>query len=75
MHSRIIKFLDDQEILYSKQFGFSKKISASHAIIISLIEKIQKSVDDKQTAYGVFIDTEKTCDTVDHKLLLKKLSY
>ena len=51
-----------------------KKKSASHAIIISLMEKIQKSVDDKQTVYAVFINTEKTCDTVDHTLLLNILS-
>ena len=41
--------------------------------IISLIEIIQKSVDDKQIACGVFIDPEKAFDTVDHTLLLKKL--
>ena len=51
-----------------------KKISTSHAII-SLIENVKKSVDDKQIACGVFIDLEKEFDTVDHTLLLNKLSY
>ena len=74
MHSRLMKFLDDQKILYLKQFGFQKIFSISHAII-SLIENVQKSVDDKQIATGVFIDLEKAFDTVDHTLLLNKLSY
>ena len=51
-----------------------KKISTFHAII-SLIENVKKSVDDKQIACGVFIDLEKEFDTVDHTLLLNKLSY
>ena len=69
-----MKFLDDQKILYLKQFGFQKNFSISHAII-SLIENVQKSVDDKQIATGVFIDLEKAFDTVDHTLLLNKLFY
>ena len=67
IHSRLMKFLDDQEILYSKQFGFWKKIATSHPIT-SQIEKIQKWVDDKQIVYGVFINLEKAFDPVDHTL-------
>ena len=40
MHSRVMKFLDDQKILYLKQFGFQKNVSTSHTII-NLIENIQ----------------------------------
>ena len=69
-----MKFLDHQKILHLKQFGFRKNFSTSHAII-SLIEKKQKSVDDKQIAHGVFIDPEKAFDTVDHTLLLNKLCH
>ena len=43
--------------------------STSHTII-SLIENIQKIVDDKQIACEVFIYLEKAFDTVDHTLLL-----
>ena len=67
MHSRLMKFFDDQKILYLKQFGLRKYFSTSHAII-SLIEKIQKSVDDKQIACGVFIDLEKAFDTVGNSI-------
>ena len=69
-----MKFLDDQNILYLKQFGFQKKFFTSYAII-SLIDNIQKSVDDKQVACRVFIDLKKAFDTVHHTLLLNKLSY
>ena len=57
-----------------KQFGFQKKNSASYTII-SLTENIQKSVDDKQIACGVFVGLEKVFDTIDYTVLLNKLSY
>ena len=49
MHSRLMKFFDDQKILYLKQFGFRKTFSTSHAIIS------QESVDDKQVIIIIII--------------------
>ena len=57
MHNWLMKFLDGQEILCLKQFGFQKKISTTHAVI-SQIENIEKSVDNKQIPYGVNVDLE-----------------
>ena len=42
---------------------------------IYLIENTQKSVDEKYSACGGFIELEKAFDIVDHTLLLNKLSY
>ena len=41
-----------------------------HPAFICLTENIQRSVDDKQIVCGVFIDLEKTLDSVCHTLLL-----
>ena len=46
MHKRLMGFLNDQKVLYKKQFGFQKKISTTHAVI-SLIENIEKTIDNK----------------------------
>ena len=72
MHTRLMKFLEDEKILYHKQFGFRKNYSTAHAII-SLIENIEKAIDNNQFACGVFVDLKKAFDTVDHNILLKKL--
>ena len=63
IHSGPMKFFDNQNILYSKQFGFQKNVSTSLANII-LIANIQKRVDDKQIACRVFFALEKAFDTV-----------
>ena len=64
-------FLNDQKVLYKKQFGFQKKISTAHAVI-SLTENIEKAIDNKKFVCGVFVDLQKAFDTVDHNILLLK---
>ena len=61
--------------IYLKQFDFEKKLLHQRLLSVYLIENIQKSADEKKIASGVFIDLEKSFDTVDHTLLLNKLSY
>ena len=73
MHKRLMGFLNDQKVLYKKQFGFQKKISFAHAVI-TLIENIDKAIDNKMFVCGVFVDLQKSFDTVDHNILLHKLS-
>ena len=44
----------------------------SHALL-SLKETIKKSIDDGKFDCGIFLDLQKTCDTVNHKILLHEL--
>ena len=67
-------FLNDQKVLYKKQFGFQKKISTAHAVI-SLIENIEKAIENIMFVCRVFADLQKVFDTVDHNILLHKLSH
>ena len=74
MYSRIYQFLDNSKCLYGRQFGFRLKHSTSHALI-SITEMIRGAIDSGSFACGVFIDLQKAFDTVDHKILIKKLYY
>ena len=66
-------FLNDQKVLYKKQFGFQKIFSTAHAVIC-LVENIEKAIDNKMFVCGVFVDLQKAFDTVDHNILPHKLS-
>ena len=74
MFTRVYEFLENSKSFYSLQFGFRKKHSTTHAII-DIIEKINQSLDKKQIVCGVFVDFQKAFDTVNHDILLKKLSH
>ena len=74
MHSRLIEFFEEKQILYYRLFGFSRDLSTNHAIL-TLIESIQKALDDGQFACRIFIYFEKAFDTVSHDILLEKLNH
>ena len=74
MYNKLIKFLDKYNILDQNQFGFRQGHSTHHALI-TLVDKITKSLDNGDIVIGVFIDLKKAFDTVDHKILFKKLYY
>ena len=68
IHSRMNKFLENQKCFYKNQFGFRKKHSTNHALIM-ITEKI-RNVLDNQYACGVFLDFQKAFDTVNHRIIL-----
>ena len=66
VHKRMMQFLEKNKILRDRQFGFRKKHSTVHGLV-TLTEDIKKSIDEGNLSCGVFIDLQKTFDTVDHK--------
>ena len=71
MHSGLIEFLQEKQILYYKKFGFQKDFSTNH-VISNLLESIQKALEtekNEKTVCGIFIDPEKVLDTVNYDIL------
>ena len=67
----MFKLIIKKEIL-SLQFGFQQKYSTTHALI-HLTDKIKHAIDKGNYACGNFVDFQKAFDTVDHRILLKKI--
>ena len=68
------KFLDDFKCIYALQFGFRAKHSTNHALI-DITENVKSALDNKMHACGIFVDLQMAFDTVNHKILLDKLSH
>ena len=74
MYRRLYRFLEIHKVLYSLQFGFQENHSIDHALV-SLIEAVRNTLDNKRFGCGIFIDLQKAFDTVNHAILLSKLEH
>jgi hypothetical protein len=74
MYKRLKKFLDKFKILYKYQFGFRENHSTTMAIM-EIVDNIISEIDNGKLVAGIYLDLSKAFDTVDHKILTKKLEH
>ena len=72
VHANLSEFLAEQHVLSDKQGGFRKGFSTA-STIADLTDDLFTGIYQGQTSLAVFIDLNKAFDTVDHKILEKKL--
>jgi len=72
MANRLVNFLEENEIISEKQFGFRRGHSTVHPMIL-LDNYVVEAFNRKQHVIAIFCDLRKAFDTVHHGKLLKKL--
>ena len=68
-----MEFLDKHNILYKFQSGFRKNHSTDFCLCY-LADKISKGLDTGLLTGVILIDLQKAFDTIDHNILLQKMS-
>ena len=61
-----------KNLYISEYIGFRKGHSTAHAILYSA-DIVKNALENKKHVLGIFIDPSKAFDTIDHKILLRKL--
>ena len=74
MSNRLSNFLNNCDILNKYQFGFRNNQSTYMALVI-LLENLHNALDKGEYAIGIFLDFQKAFNTVNHGILLDKLSH
>ena len=75
MYNRLLRFLNNHNILSDNQYGFGKHHSTASAYALTcLYDKISSAIDNKECTVGIFIDLSKAFDIVDHNILIQNWS-
>ena len=67
-------FIGKYNILASEQFGFAPN-SFTEPAITTIYDKLLDNLDKHQYTCTIFLNIKKAFDSLDHKILLKKLDH
>ena len=62
-------YIDKNDILNEKQFGFRSNHSTNMAII-ELVDKVTKAVEKNESTLGIFLDLSKAFGTISRVIFL-----
>ena len=74
VHKQLYSYLEANDVLTDCQFGFRQMRSTSQAISRHT-DYIYESLDGDKIVFSMYLDFKKAFDSVDHVILLDKLSF
>lgn len=74
VHKQLYAYMNDNKLLCLNQHGFRPRHSTETATL-EFVDRILSLLDNDKVPFSIFIDLSKAFDTLNHNILLSKLSY
>ena len=74
MHNQLHEYFTRLKLYYSSQYGF-RSMHSTELAALELIDRITTKLDNNEIPINIYLDLSKAFDTLDHDILLYKLSY
>ena len=74
MHSQLYAFLNENNLITEQQYGFRSNHS-TELTTLKLTDTIMYELDNSHIPCAIFLDLSKAFDTLNYKILLRKLKY
>lgn len=74
LHSQILTYLNENNLIPTCQSGFRKGHSTSSALV-KVLDDLVRNTDEGRTSALILLDYSKAFDVLDHRLLCAKLSH
>ena len=74
IYNKVFDFFVRYEILFESQYGFRSGRNTCHATL-DFVKTIEDAIEQNSYSIGVFLDLSKAFDTLNHEILLMKLSH
>ena len=70
VYNRAHDFLNKNDVLHRKQYGFRINHS-TYTAVLDVVDEISKAIDNDMYTIGIFMDLSKAFDAIDHGILLQ----
>ena len=74
MHNQMYSYFNENQLFYTSQYGFRHGHSTELACL-ELVQNIINNMDTNKLPINVYLDLSKAFDSLNHDILLYKLSY
>ena len=74
VHNQLLSYFNTNKLFYDHQYGF-RPLHSTESASLELVDRIFSLLDEDKIPFAVFMDLSKAFDTLNHDILLHKLSY